>query len=161
MNWHDYFEYKDGKLYWKVKNGSKHEVGSEVGSSDGSGYIRTTLHGKKERVHRIVWEMFYGEIPKGLWIDHINQIKTDNRVENLRIVEPRINARNCKISNSNTSGFTGVYWHKKSNKWRAAATVNGKSIHLGLFLTIEDAIFARERFNSENGFHENHGGRNE
>ena len=61
-------------------------------------YIKPTIQNGYERihwglVHRIVYETFVGEIPQGYHIDHINNIRTDNRVENLQALTPLDNER--------------------------------------------------------------------
>ncbi len=66
-------------------------------------------------------------------VDHINRNGCDNQKKNLRIVTLSENAINSKITIRNTSGYRGVCWSKRSNKWRAAITVNGKQIHIGVF----------------------------
>lgn len=86
--------------------------------------------------------MHYGDIPDGMEIDHINRIKDDNRIENLRVVTKR---QNCCNLSTNTSGIPGVIWCKQQKKWRARIWVNGKNKHLGLFENIEDAKVARKK----------------
>ena len=79
----------------------------------------------------------YGEMPKQN-IDHINGIRDDNRIENLRDVSQKINLQNKRNPNANsTSKFLGVCWHKSRNKWQSQIAVNGKDKYLGLFETAE------------------------
>jgi len=82
----DYVEYKDGKLYWKVKLSPRNWIGKQVGTKMNTGYLMFRLKGKAYLVHRVIWELHYGKIPDGLVIDHINHIKDDNRIENLRLL---------------------------------------------------------------------------
>ena len=84
-----------------------------------------------------------GQFIGGSWRDHKNRNPLDNRKENLREVAPRENAINRTKQCNNTSGFVGVYWHKKNNKWMAAIKLHGKLINLGLFSDKVDAICAR------------------
>lgn len=77
-------------------------------------------------------------------IDHINQNPLDNRKENLRIADKRINALNTGLRRDNTSGFKGVY--RKRDRWRAAAFLNGKYISLGSFATKGEAEYARQEY---------------
>lgn len=83
-------------------------AGSTVGSLNGSGYWQTTIDGDMFAVHRLIYQMFFGGIPEGLIIDHINGIRSDNRIENLRTVPFSLNARNQKKRKTNTTGHTGV-----------------------------------------------------
>ena len=77
-------------------------------------------------------------------IDHINHDTLDNRKTNLRACKKKENCRNISVGKNNTSGFTGVYFREKQNKWDVSIMVDGKGIHLGRFDKKEDAIKARE-----------------
>lgn len=81
----------------------------------------------------------------------------DNRLENLRDVSNRENARNQKISKNNTSGTLGVYFYKRDQNYQASIKINGKIKHLGYFKNKEEAIAARAAANIKYNFHENHG----
>lgn len=107
----------------------------KVGSIDGAGYYTTEIQNKSWKIHRIIYIMFYGDIPEGFWIDHINGIKTDNRIENLRMVTPTQNFLN-KIGNiKGTSQYKGVYKSNKRDSWIAEIKFNNKKIYLGTFKT--------------------------
>lgn len=83
-----------------------------------SGYLRVCLQKKMYFVHRIVWMAFNGDVGDGLFLDHINGNRQDNRIDNLRVVTKRENAMNRKGANSNSkSGIRGVYFHKRCNRW--------------------------------------------
>lgn len=92
---------------------------------------------RKFKVHQLVTMAFLNHIPNGLnlVINHINFIKSDNRLENLEIVTLRENSNKKHIKHS--SNFTGVY--RKQNKWYAGIQLNGKFFHLGSFKTEEEA----------------------
>lgn len=77
--------------------------------------------------------------PDGKEVDHINHDKTDNRKSNLRICTREENARNHPIHKNNTSGFKGVTWNKKANKWQAQIRHCGKNVHIGVFEDKESA----------------------
>jgi hypothetical protein len=158
MNWNELFRYEDGNLYHKNSMGNQVKEGDLVGCVDKStGYVRASVKNKRYYVHRIIWEMYNGTMPEGMQIDHISGIRSDNRIENLRVVTHTINMRNQKKYATNTSGVTGVCWSKKSSKWRAHIKVNNKKIHLGYFEDWFEAVCARKSTENKYGFHENHG----
>lgn len=77
-------------------------------------------------------------------VDHINRNKLDNRKCNLRVCDMKINSINRDLQSNNTTGYKGVYYNKRDKTWNARVTVDGKTIHLGTFLTKEEAIAARQ-----------------
>lgn len=97
------------------------------------GYYLVWVDGAIRRWHRLVWEHFNGPIPKGLEIDHINNDRSDCRLENLRLTTAKHNTRCAKVNRRNTSGFPGVSWHKASQSWAAKIRVDNHAHHLGLF----------------------------
>lgn len=130
--------------------------GKSIGYDDGRGYLRTLIDGKQYRLHRLAWLYQHGTFPdNSLDIDHINQNKRDNSIDNLRVVSHIENSRNQKKHSTNTSGVSGVY--KFGKKWRAMIRFKDKLIHLGLFKEKEDASIARKKALDKYRFHENHG----
>lgn len=111
----------------------------------GGGYPMTRYKKKTYRMHKMVLEA-----PKGLYIDHINRNKLDNRKSNLRIVTNSQNMLNTGIYSNNTSGYKGVTYNKKDRRWIAQVKVNYKNIVLGRFENKEDAAKARMRWNYAN-----------
>ena len=99
------------------------------------GYNHIYVNNKLYKNHRLVWLYVYGYFPKNC-IDHINGIRNDNRLCNLREATKQQNSHNQKNKHShNTTGFMGVDFHKASKKFRARLRLNTKEIHLGLFDT--------------------------
>jgi hypothetical protein len=87
----------------------------------------------KKTIHQLVAISFLGHIPSGhkLVIDHIDNDKLNNRVDNLHIVTQRFNSsKNDKIYSSK---YRGVRWHKVAKKWVVQIYINGKNEHLGTF----------------------------
>jgi len=127
------YSYEGGNLY---KNGRK------VGYFDkGCGYVRTKVSGKGWLVHRIIFAMHHGYLPK--FVDHINRDKTDNRIENLREATRPRNVVNSNIRNDNTQGFRGIVNHKQCKGWTAQGSdEGGKRVHLGVFTSKEEAALA-------------------
>lgn len=133
----------------------------ECGTIDDKGYRRILFRFEKDRTfkircHRLAWFIVHGVMPT--WeIDHINQNKLDNRITNLRDVPKELNQRNGTRKSNNTSGVTGVTWHKQRGKWCAQASVGGKHYHIGLFEKLTEAETAARKFRVEHEFTENHG----
>lgn len=100
------------------------------------GYAMCAVMHTRYRVHRIVWKMMTGDEPDS--IDHINGRQTDNRWANLRSCTHGQNMQNCTHQRSNnTSGAKGV--HPCKGRWRAMIRIEGKSTHIGIFDTVEEA----------------------
>jgi hypothetical protein len=152
------FDYADGKLYWREDRGSKKCKGNVAGTLNNNGYIRVRIRelGNSTCVHQVVFCMHHGYIPD--CIDHINGMKDDNRIENLRAVTKQQNSYNGKIRTHNTSGFKNVSWNKRLEKWGVSITVNYKRKFVGLFEDLELAqLVAMEARNKYHGVYANHG----
>lgn len=102
-------------------------AGDFAGSlSKSSGYYVVGLKGKLYLAHRLVWCLHNKQdVPTNLKIDHINNDKLDNSIDNLRLVNSQLNALNRKLSKNNTSGFQGVNWHSRDLVWVAQYSING------------------------------------
>ena len=133
----EYFDYKDGHLYWKkvMHLNKQYLVGQEVGSIHKTGYRHVTWMGKIHKVHRLIFLLEHGYLPKE--IDHINGDRQDNRLENLREVTRSENQFNKAMCSNNTSGFRGVNWHKHSKSWVVRVCTKGKTKILGYFKDLE------------------------
>jgi hypothetical protein len=120
--------------------------------------IRITLNGKSKLclAHRLVILYTDGHFPPE-HVDHIDGNGLNNCRNNLREVDCKENNKNMPMPSNNTSGYTGVRWHKPTQKWQARIRVNGKDIHGGLFTNKEDAISKRRGMEIEYNFHKNHG----
>lgn len=125
------FDYEDGQLLWK-QPGRGRKVGRPVGDKMLNGYIRINVKGRFFYAHRLIYFFHTGKWPE--LIDHIDCNKANNRFENLREVTKSQNGLNTKeLRLSNKSGFKGVYWSKRANKWIAQCTANRKTTYLGGF----------------------------
>jgi hypothetical protein len=135
------FYIEAGTLYWKNPIAHRCSVGDIAGYKDKDGYMKVRFSGHLLPAHKIVWAMTYGEYPE--LIDHINGVRTDNSAENLRVVTKQENGINKAKRSDNSSGVTGVRWHKQRNKWNARIKVEGKEMSLGMFADFDDAVSAR------------------
>ena len=145
-----------GIFAWRVRigRGPKQMIGVNAGACC-NGYIAIKIDGKIYYAHRLSWFYIHNEWPDE--IDHINHIKSDNRLCNLRYANRESNCRNTKLKKNNKSGVAGVQWNKREQKWKANIGHKGKKVALGTFENKEDAIKARQSANIKYGYHENHG----
>ncbi|WBK39666.1 hypothetical protein [Xanthomonas phage L522] len=135
------YDPETGLLTWKI-NRSNVKAGSVAGSLSHYRYLDVRLHSKLYKAHRLAWLLHTGAWPTD-HIDHIDGCRTNNRISNLRECSNAENRQNQKRRSDNTSGVPGVGWHKQAGKWAARIRVNGKTISLGLFDSIEEAAAAR------------------
>lgn len=138
------YDYRTGVFTWVTKPyRSSVLIGSKTGTVNGSGYVCITLKGVIYRAHRLAWFYVYGEWPLGQ-IDHINRVRHDNRIANLRIVDSSQNQQNTVAPITNKSGFKGVCFSESKGYgyWRASIMFQGKRISLGNFPNKEEAAYA-------------------
>lgn len=109
-----------------------------IGSLYSCGYVYIYVNSRRFLAHRLAWLYVYGTFPEND-LDHINGIRHDNRICNLRACTRSENLQNYKKPCTNKSGYIGVHWHKRDQIWRAAINHNGKLIRLGTFNTAEEA----------------------
>lgn len=130
------FDYKDGNLYWK-KSGKGITVGSIAGSSASNGYINVRVNGRMMKAHRVIYAYHHGYYPE--FVDHINGVRMDNRIENLRSCTRTQNAQNQKGRTETRNTFV------KKGRYGVSLKVNGKQIHIGYFGSqIEASIAAKQ-----------------
>ncbi len=118
----------------------RNDPGAVLGRIATKGYRQIMVASKRYMAHRLAWLYINGEWPAGQ-IDHINQAKDDNRIENLRVVTNKQNGENVRHFSHNTSGLKGVRF--RAGSWVAEIKHLKKSQHLGSFTTLEDACAAR------------------
>lgn len=132
------FDYHpDGTLTRKVARGNG-ATGKAVGSLKGKGYLRVHVEGRSYAVHRLIWLMHTGAWPKDQ-LDHINRVRTDNRIENLRECDTAENCWNQVGARPNNKGGVRGVHRLPSGRFRAQTSVRGEKINLGKFDTIEAA----------------------
>ena len=156
------YEPETGKLYWLDYEGVTNKWRVRFAGKEAfifqrpNGYKQGQLDGLNILAHRAAWALHYAGWPDEQ-IDHINGIRDDNRIANLRAVSSKDNNRNRKRGVHNTSGAMGVHWDKGRKKWLSFITEDNRFKNLGRFDTIEEATKARKEAEVKYGFHENHG----
>jgi len=152
------FDYDEetGEFYWAKPRSNSCKKGQKADSIDKLGYHILKLNWKRFKAHRVAMA-FKGVDVNGRQIDHINGIRHDNRIENLRVVTQKENSKNRRMAKNNSSGVTGVYFCKIMNMWNPRITVDRKRLNLGYYHDKEKAIELRKFAEEVCGFHENHG----
>jgi len=89
------------------------------------------------RMHRVIMKA-----SASVQVDHENHDGLDNRRANLRLATSAENNRNTRMRKNNASGYKGVSWDQRANKWYAQIMANGRNIALGMFANIDDAADA-------------------
>ena len=153
-----------GKLFWKergpewfedhkrrkaehaCRNWNARFSGKEAFTAMNNGYRTGQILGENVRAHRACWAIFYGAWPREE-IDHINRVKDDNRIYNLRESTRHENLENRGAVRGKTSGYVGVHWCKFKRRWRAEIHPHGlrKDIKLGYFTSELDAAKAYDK----------------
>lgn len=124
-----------GEFAWLVRRGRAH-IGHIAGNVDSHGYRRITIDGARYRAHQLAWLYVYGEWPSSE-LDHCNRDKSDNRIANLRLSTRVQNAANRGVRSDSSVGLKGVTRLKSG--YRAEIRHNGRSRHIGVFTTAEEA----------------------
>lgn len=134
---HELLTYKDGCLYWKVYRSPKAQAGMRAGCfSKSSIYRGIHIDDCRYIEHRIIFLMHHGYLTE--MIDHINCIKTDNRIENLRASDRCTNQQNTGAM-ATGCGLKGARYDKSRDLWMSSIRVYKKRIFLGRFKTKEEA----------------------
>jgi hypothetical protein len=111
---------------------------------DTKGYVKTKLHNRSISLHRMLLDV--SDRGREIFVDHISGDTLDNRRNNLRICAPDENIKNRKLNVTNTTGYKGVSYHRKTKKYMAGISAGtGKTIYLGLHHTAREAALAYDR----------------
>lgn len=157
------YDPETGVVTWRVarpRGRWKIHPGSVAGGVQAFGYRQICVKRNRIAAHWIAWAFTHGVWPTE--IDHINGVRDDNRIGNLREVTRSQNNRNMKLFRVSTTGVNGVCRHGQRGKpYKAYGKVDGKLVSLGYFDTLEEAAAARAAFDRENDYHQNHGKTNE
>lgn len=134
------YDYENGFLIRKTfRNGCPYNrpCGNKP-TCNGYGYV--DINGKMFYSHQVIWLFVKGTY--ALELDHIDRNRINNRIENLREVSRSENNHNHPLQKNNSSGFPGVHWNKKANKYHVRIKVNNKNKHIGYYLNLDEAIHA-------------------
>lgn len=153
----EFFFAKKRPAEWVAKIWNKKYSGAKAFTAINNGYLFGDVMGSHLYAHRVIWAMSYDDWPEDQ-IDHINGVRTDNRLINLRAVNQFENSRNVCINSRNISGTTGVSFYNKINKWVSSiGGPDGNPVYLGSYGDIKLAISSRKEAEKFYGYHENHG----
>lgn len=152
-----YLKYNEtkGEFTWIKRPNKNIHLHTRAGTKNSAGYRVISLFGKRYLEHRLAWFYVHGEMPEHE-IDHINQIRDDNRISNLRQVTRSENQRNKTRKDSRVDEI-GIWWCRRRKRYIAEITLNGKKVYQKSFTDIDEAIQQRKAKALELGFHENHG----
>lgn len=152
----NYGNIKSCKRLVNAKFGSKRLVNERLLSlgKDKDGYLMAILcqdaTKKTVKIHRLVADAFIDKIDGKNLVNHIDSEKSNNLVSNLEWVSSLENNCHSRLNMKSSSRYTGVSFHKKDNRFRATATINGKKVNLGNFKNEVDAYNKRLKFFKDN-----------
>lgn len=140
LNKRFFYETSTGKLFWRYCNHMPKQwnssfAGKEAGCIAKSGYVLVSVNNSLLFAHRVVWKLHTRNDPDGI-LDHINGVKNDNKINNLRIATYAQNQQNKSVSNVHGKG---VSYDSKRKKYQVQIRVNGVNVHLGRFNQVQDA----------------------
>jgi len=135
------YDPETGKFYWKVKTANRTVIGAEAGCRASIGYIRICIDGKFYYAHSLALYYVNGVYPPSC-VDHINHVRDDNRVVNLRYATYKQNGGNR--TPTSILGVSGVSWMKDRNKWYVEIGHNDKQHYIGTFSCLGQAVKARK-----------------
>jgi hypothetical protein len=144
-----------GALTWKPES---RRSGPAFNSKHNARYRYGMIEREIYYSHRVAWAIYYGEWPQGE-IDHINGVRDDNRIQNLRDTTRQGQQLNRHIPANNTSGVMGVTWHNPSQSWHVTLTINNQVIHGGYFKDLAQAAKRRRVLEFWHGTGPTHGTR--
>ena len=127
------YDPETGIFMRKVRTSNRVDMGKPMGTVDTHGYLWSSLDGKTFRLHRLAMIYVHGSVHEGD-VDHINMDRADNRIANLREVSRSVNMQNKRTASSNNkSGYVGVCFDSRRNRYYAQIRIDGKNTHLGMF----------------------------
>jgi hypothetical protein len=140
------YDPETGEFRWKwredrLANWNGRYAGKIAGCVKPTGYVAIGINDRNYQSHRLAWLIIHGKWPPND-LDHIDGDKLNNRIANLRLATRQENNRNSGLQKNNSTGVTGVYWHKGAGKFVAQIKAD-EYFYLGLFPTLAEASAAR------------------
>lgn len=126
------FDPETGNFVWKQRFGKRGIPGRIAGGLDFNGYWVITINKKRHKGHRLAWLYVHGRWP-AVAVDHINGDRGDNRMVNLREATNSENQHNRRLQVNNKTGYMGVCWDAKAQRFRAVIRAHGRSRDLGSY----------------------------
>jgi hypothetical protein len=152
IDWHAVFECREGVLISRSTGKAYDHL------PNGRRYIHVPYKGKAYPAHRVIWEMFNGPIPEGLFIDHIDRDKLNNKLDNLRLVDKTQNAMNCALRKNSVTPIKNVYRCNHGKRWRVYVKAYGVRYNGGSYKDLELAELVahelREKIHGEFACHD-------
>ena len=136
------FGYADNGTLVRKCSTSNVCAGTTAGYSHGNGYVYISIADKNYLAHRLIWLWHHGYMPEGE-LDHINKLKHDNRIDNLREVSRWCNRRNTGNTKANTSGVKGISWDRQGMCWSAYVYLDSKLRKIGKHCSFDEAVLHR------------------
>ena len=136
-----FFYDQETGFFTRIAGVKGHQAGLVSNCKNVKGYVQIMVDYKNYTAHRLAWLYVHGRWPHNQ-IDHINRIKDDNKITNLREATNSENQINIQVRKHNTSGITGVVKDSKSNKWVAQIIRNNKKYYLGRHSSVSEAAKA-------------------
>ena len=136
------FDYSNGRLIWKVSGRGK-KAGSVAGFHHTGGYRRISIESSYYAEHRVIYSWHHGPCPEE--VDHIDRVRDNNKIENLRASNRSSNTHNTGFKPNCKSGCRGVHYDNYQKAWRIAIFRYGKRINLGRSHDFFEACCIRKR----------------
>ena len=142
-----------------MEKGSRRTIATVTG--DRQGYLRICdwIDGRRVwiKAHRLAVLLHTGDDPGDQEINHRNQDKTDNRIQNLEVLDRADHARKHPKRSDCSSGCTGVSWHKRDKVWVVQIHINGKNTAIGRSKDFDEAVKCRKAAEKKYGYFPEHG----
>lgn len=133
------YDGETGALTWLVSVAKNVKAGAKAGCLKENGYIQIGFAGRVYTAHRLAFALTYGEWPPEM-VDHINGVRSDNRMQNLRMVSCSENMQNIKRApKSSSTGLLGATPNRNRTGFRSFIRAGGEKRYLGVYATAEEA----------------------